>query len=142
MNGVRPSSHQISSGAPMVNSAPGTGPKEPARSLVQAVYPCGTMSPCTRVASPVRMMFAHRVATIGWKRSTVTMNPLTAPIAAPMPRQIATTPSGEVIPLGSRSATITMSTRFSAGPIEMSIPPPPDRIAGVLAIAATASGAK
>lgn len=87
------------------------------------------------------MMLAQRVATTGWKRRTATMKPLSAPIAAPMARQIGMTTNGEVRPFGSRLATMTMLTRVSSGPIDMSIPPPPDRIAGVLAIAAMASGA-
>src|ERR1700758_597819 len=63
------------------------------------------------------------------------------PTAMPIPTATGMITAGLPSPCGISTPTITMLTKFSSGPIEMSIPPPPERICGVEAIAASANGA-
>src|SRR5579862_6907973 len=67
--------------------------------------------------------------------------PLIAPITPPSASRIGRATSGSPRPCESRPMTRMMFTSPITGATERSMPPPPTRIAGVLAIAASAKGA-
>ena len=81
------------------------------------------------------------VAITGGKRSRAIRTPLTAPMAAPIASRIGTARIGLPSGVPSSSVTRMMLMKPISGAIDRSMPPPPLRNAGVLAIPAIANGA-
>jgi hypothetical protein len=82
--------NQISSGNPMVNTAPGTGPTDPARCWTHPLPLIETGFGATNRTTPWRLKNIASVTTIAWTRSTMMSRPFSTPTASPRPRTIGT----------------------------------------------------
>jgi hypothetical protein len=68
------------------------------------------------------------VATIGWRRTTATSQPLAAPTAMPTASRIGTAAMARSSPAGISATTTSTLMKPISGPIERSMPPLPERI--------------
>src|ERR1700742_71571 len=131
----------MTSGTAITSSGAGIGPSEPVRLVTQlpdSVTGCGAIA----MSTPSMTKYVDSVATTGVTRSSTMISPFATPMAVVISSTSGIAASGPPRPAGTSHTISAALANVITGEIVRSKPPPPEMIAGVLAIAAIASGAK
>src|SRR6478735_4573810 len=137
-NAERRSTNHASATEPIVSNAPGIQPIDCASGSDQlGVADTGDLE--IVIDKPTRTNSTPVEATTGCRRTTATSTPVTAPMAAAVPRRMGMAAYQSPRPAGSRTAMNRQLMKVASGPTDTSMPP--ERIDGVDANPTSTKGA-